>query len=90
MKAIYYRRAAGSYGMASTSRAGGPRLPKGAAEVTQAEYDAGVAALEKARREGREERAARVEKQTRADFEALVSLGLPKGMALRLSGRVSP
>lgn len=89
MKTIYYRGAAGSYGTASTSRTAGPRLPVGATEVTRDEYEAGVAALDKARYRYREELTEAVDQQTRSDFEALLKVGLPEAMALRLSGRVS-
>lgn len=82
----YYRYESGRYSMRTTTGEGPVTSPDGATEITQQEYEAGVAALEAASQESRDEAAAAAQVLACEDYAALIAAGLPEASARRMSG----
>ncbi|TDC27659.1 hypothetical protein E1211_28990 [Micromonospora sp. 15K316] len=81
----YYVYPDGSYSML-TLVGGAGVVPPDATEITQAEYEAGVAAVNAANEALAEQQLADDRALAEADFEALVAAGIPEATARRLSG----
>ncbi|MFE6494838.1 hypothetical protein [Streptomyces sp. NPDC057748] len=70
---------------------GDPPPPAGAVEITEAEYNAGVAAIEAANAaKVAEEEEAAAQERARLDCEALIAAGIPPETAARMSGYNPP
>lgn len=84
---VYYRRGK-SVGQrtASSSGDGTTVLPDGAEEITHSAYLDAVAVLATARDEHRAEMREAASEASRADYEALITAGLPDASARRMSG----
>ncbi|MFD0628522.1 hypothetical protein ACFQ2K_43795 [Streptomyces sanglieri] len=63
--------------------------PAGAVEITEAEYNEGVAAIEAANAAKVAEEAA-AQERARMDYEALIAAGIPPETAARMSGYNPP
>ncbi|MFE4796248.1 hypothetical protein ACFRFL_14295 [Streptomyces sp. NPDC056708] len=87
----FYRHADGSY---STQTFSGiehsPTPPEDAVEITEAEYNEGVAAIEAANAQKAAEEEAAAQERARLDYEALIAAGIPAETAARMSGYQVP
>lgn len=89
---LYYRTAEGA--LVSRVITGedveAPSPPDGATLLTEEEHAAALADVEAARRQHAEELVAADEANQRADYEALITTGVPEATARRLSGYTGP
>lgn len=87
MTTRYYRFADGSIEAVEITGERGDHIPpEGATEITEEEYESTLADIRAAREARRAQQQQEDEARTRADYEALRSLGVPEGTARRLSG----
>ncbi|MFF4179735.1 hypothetical protein [Streptomyces sp. NPDC001750] len=87
----FYQHADGSYSTVTVSGVEGPVTPpEGAVEITEAEYNSGVAAIEAANAAQVAEQEAAQQEQARQDYEALIAAGIPPETAARMSGYNPP
>ncbi|WP_406501609.1 hypothetical protein OHA04_27745 [Streptomyces sp. NBC_01590] len=87
----FYRHADGSYSTVTFSGTEGHATPpEGAVEITEAEYNEGVAAIEAANAAKVAEEEAAAQERARLDYEALIAAGIPPETAARMSGYNPP
>ncbi|MFF2964216.1 hypothetical protein ACFVT1_36235 [Streptomyces sp. NPDC057963] len=87
----FYRHADGSYSTVTVSGIEhSPAPPEDAVEITEAEYNEGVAAIEAANAQQVAEQEAAAQERARQDYEALIAAGIPAETAARMSGYTPP
>ncbi|WP_406501814.1 hypothetical protein OHA04_34455 [Streptomyces sp. NBC_01590] len=87
----FYRHADGSFSTATFSGIEDPVTPpEGAVEITETEYNEGVAAIEAANAQQAAEQEAAEQERARQDYEALIAAGIPAETAARMSGYNPP
>lgn len=89
-RTFYYRHEGGSYSVRTVNYEGDVAPPEGAVEISEAEYNDGVAAVEAANAEREAQERAAEQERCRADYEALIAAGVPPETAARMSGYEPP